>query len=275
MKPLWLIEAILQLVCPLLYWGAWGKKTMICVVTGLGNFELRVNTYDKFALLEVFETGEYSDADFVINPGDIIVDIGAHIGAFSVYAAKRASGGRVYSYEPNEENYRILTKNITLNGLKNVSLFNKAVAGKTGTSQLFIRKTNSMHSIYGSPTSEKIEVPTLTLNDIMSENMLHKVDFLKIDAEGAEYDILLNTPYEILTRIDKIVLEYHDYLGHNHKRSELENHLERSGFNVSIQKRPASRSARIGSPFERIIVIGLLSLRKIIKQGTIKAKLGP
>jgi FkbM family methyltransferase len=120
---------------------------------------MRVNTYDRQALHEVWAQKEYEDEHFTIGPNDVVVDIGAHIGTFSVWAAKQATSGRVYAFEPNQENYRLLEENKQLNNLPNLHLFNLAVSNQVGEAVLFNSDHHSLsHSFFevGAPNQTLI-----------------------------------------------------------------------------------------------------------------------
>ena len=213
----------------------WGEKTFIYNIGKKAKFRLRVNTSDKFTVIEVWESKEYIDSEFDIKKDDVVVDIGANIGAFSVLAAKKANNGIIFAYEPDKENYGMLLKNKFLNKVDNIFPFNLAISAKKGSIDFFTTKLNSnAHSVYDSSPSRIIKIKSNTLNDIFTTNKIRRINYLKIDAEGAEYDILLNTPTELIRKIDKIVLEYHDYLDHGHSYIELIRYLEKNRFKVEL-----------------------------------------
>jgi len=248
-----LLQFGLKLTYPIFYLGEWNKRIIVYNVGNKAKFELRVNTSDKLTILETWKTKSYIDGNFNIKKDDVVVDIGANIGAFSILAAKTAINGRVFAYEANKENYDLLLKNKALNNLNNLSVFNLAIAGKKGHINLFISKLNDgAHSIYETESNDCIKVKSITLKDIFSMNKLRKVNYLKIDAEGAEYDILLNAPADAIRKVDKMVLEYHDYFNNAHKYHELKEYLEKNGFKVKIGKNAL--------------------IRKIFRIGMIKAK---
>ena len=99
---------------------------------------------------EIIIKRNYTPKGFEIKPEDCVIDIGANIGIFSLYAAKRAYKGKVYSYEPFNPHYNRFVKNISLNNLSNVKAFNLAISKKEGMRNLFISKISSgMHSLLG------------------------------------------------------------------------------------------------------------------------------
>ena len=228
------------------------EKTFIYQCNAETKLKLRVRSYDRVAALEVWGLEEYKDRDFVIQPSDIVVDIGAHIGAFSIWAARQALTGKVYAFEPNTENYDLLLENRQLNKLTNLEVFNVAASDVNGEAAFYNSEHSSVsHSLVDPGAENTTKVRTVSLAGILTENRIERVNYLKIDAEGAEYLIVLNTPPEVLRRVDKIFIEYHDYLDHGHHYRDIENYLAENGFKVETGKN--------------------LFMRYVLKQGFIKA----
>ena len=121
-----------------------------------------------------------------------IIDIGAHIGMYTVLAAEKVGNtGKVIAIEPEPENYKQLLKNIKLNDFRNVIPLNIALFNHEGREKLYLSSFSGSHSL--SPkedTISSIEVPLKTLDNLLEELNLKKVDIIKIDAEGAEIPIL-------------------------------------------------------------------------------------
>ncbi len=210
-----------------------GKKPGKEVMFSFGKdvtFYTRRGSNDAFILFEVWKKDCYKAS--IIERGSIVVDIGAHIGAYSILAAKK--GAKVIAYEADSDNYRFLVKNLRKNSLTSVIARNKAVSSKNGTITFYVNKKgtglNSIHA-YSSGLG-KSEVASVDLHKVLTENKLDKIDVLKIDTEGAEYSILLNARREDLRRIKLMVFEYHDYIDHGHKCAELKKMLRDNGFSV-------------------------------------------
>lgn len=177
------------------------------------NFEINKNEY--VILKSIFENREYSDY-FPFYKKVTIVDVGAHFGYFSIFAQKNTDpNSLVIAIEPNKSNFYHLVKNIEDSKIKNINCLNYAINGKSGLSKLFLGKTIN-HSIIENyllnqnlvQNSEIIE--TKTIEDIIIETKLEKIDFLKLDCEGAEYSILENTSRHIFDKITTISMEFHD-----------------------------------------------------------------
>ncbi len=160
---------------------------------------------------EIFLSRRYCPKGFEINKNDVIIDIGAHRGIFTAYAANRTNA-KIISIEPNPENYFLLCKLRDENHWQQVHPIQGAVSNNSGTIKLFQSNHNSRHSTIGiDPVSLEelgvsIDVSAYTLKDILQ--MVTKVDLLKMDCEGSEYEILLNSGDQ-LTKVNRISMEIH------------------------------------------------------------------
>lgn len=124
----------------------------------------------------------------VIEPGMTVIDIGAHIGYYSVIAGRRVGDkGKVFSFEPEEHNFSLLSKNIAGNNIGWVEPIPIAIGEQEGVAHLFINTTNKgNHSLVSRASSETKEVPLSTLDRWLDERKITKVDVIKLDIEGAE-----------------------------------------------------------------------------------------
>src|SRR3989344_1056598 len=192
--------------------GRKGKLTTTYLRDGT-KFLRRAGSFDRFVIWEVWGLHDYDKGGFRIKPEDIVVDIGAQIGAFSVYAAKKAKKGKIFAYEPFSENYKILLANKKLNKTSNLKPFKLAISGKAGSVDFYSSASNSAaHSLIKfqkDHVKAEDRVRTIPLKEVFLNNKIGKVDFLKIDAEGSEYEILFKTPKKFLNKIGKIVMEFH------------------------------------------------------------------
>ncbi len=197
-------------------------------------FKIRKNdSSDLEVIREILIEKEYSQGNFKIKENDTVIDIGAHIGIFSIFAAKAAKNGKVYAYEPFPENFKLLKENCGLNNVKNIFSFKQAVSGTQNNARLYLNKCNCGHSFYGK-SKKHINVNCTTMEEIFESNKINFCDFLKIDCEGGEYEILLNTPERYLHRTDMIALEYHDSLSKKRLLKKLINYLGKMGFKIKI-----------------------------------------
>lgn len=193
-------------------------------------FLARTNSTDALVLHEIWKLKCYDAAS--VGKG-LVVDIGAHIGGYTIKAAK--SGATVISYEAAPDNYELLKANMRLNQCKKAKAYNIAVSSKTGTLTLHTdAKLSSIHTVCSDDYfKQSVTVPATDLHGIFVANKLAKIDVLKIDTEGAEYDILLPAKKQDLLKIKTIILEYHDFMGHGHSCKEIKSFLEANGFTVS------------------------------------------
>lgn len=198
-------------------------------------FKLRSGTSEKMIINEVWNYKLYTPHCFEIGKKDVVVDIGAHIGIFSIFASRLASEGQVYAFEPAPENFSRLKEHLNVNSVKNIVLANEAVMGSSGVQQIFLAGANtggnSVFKCVGSVGYVKVKA--ITLNEIFVRHKLEHIDFLKIDCEGAEYDLLYNAPDVVFRKIGKISMEYHNFDG-DKTGSVLKNFLEEKGFKVDM-----------------------------------------
>jgi len=120
-----------------------------------------------------------------IKKGDVVLDIGAHIGYYTLLFARLVGEkGKVYAFEPDPENFALLKKNVEVNGYRNVVLEQKAVSDNPGTLKLHLGGRSAHHSIYKNMYScnRSVNVKSVRLDDYIDT-----VNFIKIDVEGAEY----------------------------------------------------------------------------------------
>lgn len=160
----------------------------------------RHKTTDGFIIAEVF-FGEVYDKLRPIQEGDVVVDAGAHIGVFTVRASlKVGETGKVYAFEPERENFKYLSLNTK--GLENIEIFEKALWSSEGSKTLYYSKGNTGgHSLFLYNGREAAyEVKTVRLDDVVAE----KVDFIKIDVERSEL--------EVLRGAEKILEKYRPYI---------------------------------------------------------------
>lgn len=124
-----------------------------------------------------------------LQQGDVVLDIGANIGYYTLLFARRVGpGGHVFAFEPEPNNFALLTKNVQMNGYTNVTLVNKAVSNTNGRLGLFISKGNNAdHRVYDSQDGrDSVEVESVRLDDYLAD-FTRAVNFIKMDIQGAVY----------------------------------------------------------------------------------------
>lgn len=187
---------------------------------------------------EVIFSDEYQNSRFFVpnyNPREdhIILDIGAHIGVFSLQMAKKVKKGTVYAIEADNQNYQYLKSNIELNNLLNVKAYLLALTDYRGTGKLFTASASWSHSLCQSASEEWNEVATDTLTNFVVDNNIDHVDFMKVNVEGAEYSIVLSTTKSSMSKIKLMLIEFHP--SKQYDEHDLRDHLEACGFLVRIK----------------------------------------
>ena len=204
----------------------------IALTNGL-KFVLRARTMDKSVLKEVWISSIYNKHNIDVEQGDTVVDIGAHIGLFSVYASSISETGKVYAFEPFVNNFKQLKEHKEINHQDNLSIYNIAISDKAGTATLNLSPDNNTggHSLHLKTHSDnKVEVETMSLTSFCAQENIDKIDYLKLDCEGAEFTIL-QADESILNRVRKIVMECHPY--EENTVDAMIELLGRNGFKVT------------------------------------------
>ena len=167
-----------------------------------------------------------------INPS-VILDIGANIGIAAVYLANRFPEARIFSFEPMPDNFALLEKNTA--PYSNIKAFNMALGRETCEMhiQTAANQTNfggaSLHNVDVDPETS-IPVQVCSPFDFLRENYLTGADLIKIDTEGAEYDILTAMDREVLFKVKWIIGELHGV-----KDFALLDYLS-EGFHLDVRK---------------------------------------
>ncbi len=195
-------------IFPLSYYNFIRKDFIIFRTRSKKIIKLRKQSTDLMALIHVWLIEEYKKSGFQINQNDVVIDIGAHIGLFTLYASQFCTKGSIFSFEPMKDNYELLLENIKLNNLEQVKFFNLAVSNSNDPIKLYINDDESGHSMF-SQSSQNLMVNSISLKKIFDENQIEYCNFLKLDCEGAEYEIIKNLPLSYFEKIDKMIIEYH------------------------------------------------------------------
>lgn len=143
----------------------------------------------RLSIVGVYEPTTVKLLQKKVKKGDTVIDIGAHIGYYTLLAARRVGNkGKVYAFEPNKDNQRLLIKNLTANGYKNVEIIDKAVAEKPSKAKLFLSDVSTgMHSLINIDDSKESTIVDITSIDDFFGKKVPKVSVIKMDIEGGEY----------------------------------------------------------------------------------------
>lgn len=190
---------------------------------------------DALILWDIYVNQPYTREPLAIRGGDTVVEIGAHVGCFGTWAAKQGSGIRVFSFEADPGNFRYLDRNVKQNRLKGNIATHAAVGSKDGETTLYLHgRGHGGNSLYQehARSAQAVTVPAITLDTIVKKHAIKRIDFLKLDCEGAEYDILGSVSPETLARVRQIAMEHHRVPGRS--VSEIEGKLRAAGFQTKI-----------------------------------------
>jgi len=198
------------------------------------------NAMDIWSIKETFVDRFYERFGTPIQDDWVVMDVGAGLGDYTVFAAEHSPSIRVFAYEPFEESFALLGDNLRLNGIENAQVFNTAVGGRsglmrldlTGGEPLQIQSADLIHN-NEEDFADSIVVPSLSLGDALSSNSLGKCDLLKLDCEGAEYAILFEAGEDILQKVERIVMEYHDGIT-NFTHKDMAEFLGQNGYTAII-----------------------------------------
>jgi len=169
----------------------------------------------RLSINETYEEYETSVVKKFIKKGDVVLDVGANIGYYTLIFAKLVGDkGKVFAFEPDPDNFNLLKKNVAINGYKNVILIPKAVSSKSERVRLNIDNENkSGHSIIQTDRNQEyIEIDSICLDDYFVDYD-GKVNFVKMDIEGFEGEAIRGMT-SILRNSDKIgiMMEFFPYL---------------------------------------------------------------
>lgn len=207
----------------------------------------------EFLIKEIFHRNRYHHEGFAIRPNDTVVDVGANMGLFVLWAAPQASEGRVIAIEPTDV-LNCLELNIKRNALRNVQTLQTAVgkdeqpivlvehpgfnivthrlgAGPTMATRFLIRL------LYGKYHRCTVRTTVLCapLPHLLEKCQVDVVNYLKMDCEGGEYEILRAMRLAGFERIERIALEFHE-LSRDQRHQELVSILKRVGFQVEVRR---------------------------------------
>lgn len=166
---------------------------------------LSEHPHDIITIFVVFVRKDYGE----IPPQGYVIDIGANIGVFSLYAAHCGRSIKVLAYEPNSESFQYLLNNIKANCLEQIIIPHRLAVTDVHNGKVKFPKISSMYNaiIEGESDTDFEEVETTSLSAMLSD--IERIDLLKLDCEGAEYDILMKSNRNVFDKISAIRMEYH------------------------------------------------------------------
>jgi len=185
----------------------------------------------------------YTPNGLEIRDGQTIVDIGANIGVFTLFAATQAPHGRVFAYEPVPHMFSILRENLLHNGFGNTTIFSEGVLDRAGPGRVWLDSHNlGGHSVFPGTSDDRshwVDANFVALSDVVERVGPHQVDLLKVDCEGSEYQIFGAADESTLARINRISMEYHSNGQELGGIEKLHSRLAATGY--SVRKRQTDR----------------------------------
>ena len=193
-------------------WWVWvlpklGVSTILELRDGT-RFLVRSKTTDLSTVNEAVILNPYLGNGYVDLPqNSIVIDVGANIGDFAVQVARLRPGGQVYAIEPMAENARMIAINKILNSLSNLQILQLAPGSHEGKVELQLNG-NASSICWGRSDAKSETVRLTTLSQLIQELGIEHIDLLKLDCEGAEWDILPGCG-DLFANIKQICMEFH------------------------------------------------------------------
>lgn len=155
------------------------------------------------------------------------VDVGANVGRYSIMVANNLKGkGRLVAIEPAPEVFETLKKNVKLNKINNAILVNTACFSKNKVLKFYITKTLGQHSLYGK--GKNIKLKARKLDDILKEHKINDVNLIKIDVEGAEFEVIKGASKTISGQKPMIIFESLE----EERADKIKKFLEKKGYKI-------------------------------------------
>lgn len=249
--------------------GVNSKQSTYELPNGMTVFHLN-KSETEFVYREIFEEQTYLKGGITLNDGSTIMDVGANIGMFTLFAARECKNANIYAFEPIEPVFKVLKQNVELYDI-DVKLFNCGLSEVSRMEEItYYPNVSIMSGRYADSKEdhENIKLAILhemqengnkseiseqeidelveerlrseiyncelkTISEVIEENGIERIDLLKIDVEKSELDILMGISEEHWGRIFQIVLELHDING---RLQEVKSLLENKGYQVSYLK---------------------------------------
>ncbi len=172
----------------------------------------------------------------IIQEDEIIIDIGANIGYYTLLESQLASKGKVFAVEPIPENFNLLDINIKLNECKNIDAYKMAIGDISGKSKMYVYDKRNRCSFIKDPSGNiinEIEVPVMTLDKFVESYVRQDPTFIRMDLEGYEFQVIKGAR-GILdnNRPLKLFVELHPHLMSDERMMVILNTLKQTNFKI-------------------------------------------
>jgi FkbM family methyltransferase len=190
------------------------------------SIRLREETGDLFIFYEVMAFGAYNLPETLVAAKDVrtIVDCGANIGMTALYWSDRYPAAQIIAVEPDPANYAVLCHNVQ--GIARITPLQAAVVGEPRASVRFSIGRPAWGNAIVAATDAGIDVPAMTLRQIMLHHGLNRIDILKVDIEGGEEDVFAHPSF--LNTVGLVAIELHGAYGLDRFQADVAPH----GFRV-------------------------------------------
>ncbi len=192
-----------------IYYDIFGIRKEKKIIVGGQKLWVRTNSPDLKVVSRTLFDSEFKTLKLT-NPR-VIIDIGAYIGTSAIYFATKFPEATIYAIEPEAENFELLEKNTT--NFESIKLFKGAIWGRDERRELMNRATGPWgYTVSNTTNTTKATaqfIDCISLTHFMADNQIEKIDLLKIDAEGSEKSIFLNS-HDWIGNVQVITVELHD-----------------------------------------------------------------
>ncbi|MTJ07256.1 FkbM family methyltransferase [Anabaena sp. UHCC 0204] len=208
----------------------------------------------EFIYKEIFIDKEYLKHGITINDEDCILDVGANIGLFSIFLNTLQKQFKIFAFEPVKPIFEVLTANVNLHSVSNISLYNHGLGSENISEKTFTFYPNMAGNSTSKPwekvnqravmntvlhqdmvdyffQSQEVKCEIKTLSSVINSLDIKTIHLLKIDVEGEEYEVLSGINQTDWHKIQQIVLEVQDTEGRINKIQTL---LENQGFRIIL-----------------------------------------
>jgi len=166
-----------------------------------------------------------------------IIDVGANIGFFSLFAYERFPSAKIFSFEPVPNNFEKLKHHVLKNGCDRIHCYLQAVAKENGKNTIWVDPTQEIttnasirHNI---KQGQQLEIETISLTGIFNRLKMTSCDLLKLDCEGAEFEIVYETPVDVLKNVKRLAIEVHQtQIFPRNNLKDLRSYLDNLGFST-------------------------------------------
>jgi FkbM family methyltransferase len=212
---------------------------IIVKINDLYNMRLNLQDLGICQELSIYKKREFFSTDYfmkIIKEDMFIIDIGANIGYYALLESILSPKGTIYAIEPVPQNFNLLKKNVELNNRHNVLLYNYAIGDINGNSTMYIYDKCNWSSFtknpYGNIVST-INVPLITLDEFIKSSMNKSPNFIRMDVEGFEYNILKGA-FNTLNSVSPLIIciEFHPHLMSKENIMACVDILKTSGFKI-------------------------------------------